>query len=199
MDLNYNNINLFPTIIHQFDVNGFSEIKKDLIKYAYDIKHSGVQSVLISNYGGWQSPPFQVKNEYDVLQKFIINCLSGFPVILESTNIKVEAWININKPGDYNIKHNHPNSNLAGVLWIQCPQNSGDIVFESPNDFQTYNEIESYNPQFKIQNKFHHTYCFNPVEGRILVFPAHLSHSVNENKSYGDRISVSFNINLENG
>ena len=32
MDLNYNIINLFPVPIHQFDVNGFSEIKDELIK-----------------------------------------------------------------------------------------------------------------------------------------------------------------------
>ena len=199
MDLNYSNINLFPTILHQFDVRGFEEIKDDLIEYAYDLKDSDITGVSLSNCGGWQSSSFQVKNEDDILHNFLINCLSGFPVIHESTSIKVEAWININKPGDYNVRHNHPNCNLAGVLWIRCPQNCGQILFESPNDFQSYNEIESYKSEFKDKNKFHHSYCFNPVEGRLVVFPSHLIHLVKENKSDSDRISVSFNINLENG
>ena len=199
MDLNYSNINLFPTIIHQFDVNGFNEIKNDLIKYAYELKNDDIQGVSISNYGGWQSSSFRVKNEDDILHNFLINCLSGFPVILESTNIIVEAWVNINKPGDYNVKHNHPNCDLAGVLWIQCPQNCGQILFEAPNAFQAYNEIRSYKSNFKVKNKFYDCCSFNPVEGRLIVFPSHLSHSVKENKSHSDRISVSFNINLQNG
>ena len=199
MDLNYNSINLFPTIIHQFDVNGFDEIQNQLIDYAYDLKKKEPEGVLISNYGGWQSNCFYVENEDDMLHHFIINCLAGFPVIDESFNIKIDAWININKPGDYNIKHNHPASDLAGVLWLKCPKDCGNIVFENPTSFQSYNEINSYIDDFKNQNNLYHSYYFNPTEGRILVFPAHLNHRVQENKSNEDRISVSFNIRLNSG
>ena len=199
MDLNYNSINLFPTIIHQFDVNGFDEIQNQLIDYAYDLKKKEPEGVLISNYGGWQSNCFYVENEDDMLHHFIINCLAGFPVIDESFNIKIDAWININKPGDYNIKHNHPASDLAGVLWLKCPKDCGNIVFENPTAFQSYNENNSYIDDFKNQNNLYHSYYFNPTEGRILVFPAHLNHRVQENKSNEDRISVSFNIRLNSG
>ena len=118
MDLSYSNINLFPSIIHQFDVNGFGEIQDKLIDYAYDLKKIEPEGVSISNHGGWQSTGFYVENEDDLLHHFIINCLAGFPVIDETFNMKVDAWVNINKPGDYNIKHNHPSNDLAGVLWI---------------------------------------------------------------------------------
>ena len=198
MDLNYNSIPIFPTIIHQFDVNGFDEIQNRLIDYAYNLREED-EGVCISNSGGWQSNSFYVENEDDVLQHFIINCLAGFPVIDESFNIKIDAWININKPGDYNIKHNHPTSDLAGVLWIKCPKDCGEIIFDTPTGFQSYNEINSYTDDFKNQNKIHHTCYFNPTEGRILIFPAHLNHRVRENKSNEDRISVSFNIRLNSG
>jgi len=118
VDLSYKNINLFPVPIHQFDVNGFSEIQNELIDYAYDLKNKEPEGVIISNQGGWQSSDFSVNNEYDPLHSFLINCLAGFPVIQESFNIKIDAGVNINKPGDCNIKHNHPGSDLAGVLWI---------------------------------------------------------------------------------
>ena len=199
MDLNYNTVNLFPSIIHQFDVNGFSEIQDKLIDYAYDLKKREPEGVSISNHGGWQSPDFSVNNEDDILHYFIINCLAGFPVIDESFNIKVDAWININKPGDYNIKHNHPTADLAGVLWIKCPEDCGVIVFDSPTGFQSHNEINSYNDNFKNQNNLFHSYQFDPTEGKILIFPAHLNHHVKENKSNEDRISVSFNIRLSSG
>tara|TARA_Y200000002_G_scaffold103882_1_gene84579 strand:- start:512 stop:1174 length:663 start_codon:yes stop_codon:yes gene_type:complete len=199
VDLNYSTTNLFPSVIHQFDVNGFDEIRDKLIDYAYDLKKREPEGVSISNHGGWQSPDFSVNNEDDVLHYFIINCLAGFPVINESFNIKVDAWININKTGNYNIKHNHPGVDLAGVLWIKCPKDCGVIVFDSPTGFQSHNEINSYNDNFKNQNNLFHSYQFDPTEGKILIFPAHLNHHVKENKSKEDRISVSFNIRLSSG
>ena len=196
MDLSYSNINLFPSVIHQFDVNGFGEIQNQLIDYAYDLKKKEPEGVIISNQGGWQSPNFSVNNEDDVLHNFIINCLAGFPVIDESFNMKVDAWVNINKPGDYNIKHNHPGDDLAGVLWIKTPENSGNLVFESPHHFNSYREIYCYSDKFKKSSNIDYTYYCTPAEGIMIAFPCHLQHHVSENKSNEDRISVSFNIRL---
>ena len=198
MDLNYKTNLIFPVPIHQFDVNGFSKIKDELIDYAYDYKKKDPKGVSLSNRGGWQSEGFEIINEDDVLQLFLINCLSNFPPIKESVQLRGYAWININKPGDYNIKHVHPTNNLSGVLWIKAPQNSGDIVFDSPNNFESFLENKSYNDDFKKSNFIDDSYHCYPTEGRIIVFPSHLEHHVQENKSNEDRISVSFNIRLSN-
>ena len=198
MDLNYKTNLIFPIPIHQFDVNGFSEIKDELIDYAYDYKKKDPKGVSLSNRGGWQSEGFEIINEDDVLQLFLINCLSNFPPIKESVQLRGYAWININKPGDYNIKHVHPTNNLSGVLWIKCLENSGDIVFDSPNNFESFLENKSYNDDFKKSNFIDDSYHCYPTEGRMIVFPSHLEHHVQENKSNEDRISVSFNIRLSN-
>ena len=84
MDLNYKINLIFPVPVHQFDVNGFSEIQDELIDYAYDLKKREPEGVSISNYGGWQSPDFIVNNENDVLQSFLSKCLGKFPTIKES-------------------------------------------------------------------------------------------------------------------
>ena len=198
MDLNYKTNLIFPIPIHQFDVNGFSEIKDELIDYVYDCKKKDPIGVSLSNRGGWQSEGFEVINEDDVLQLFLINCLSNFPPIKESVQLRGYAWININKPGDYNIKHVHPTNNLSGVLWVKAPQNSGDIVFDSPNNFESFLENKSYDDDFKKSICIDDSYHFYPTEGRMIVFPSHLQHHVQENKSNEDRISVSFNIRLSN-
>ena len=198
MDLNYKTNLIFPIPIHQFDVNGFSEIKDELIDYAYDYKKKDPIGVSLSNRGGWQSEGFEIINEDDVLQLFLINCLSNFPPIKESVQLRGYGWININKPGDYNIKHVHPTNNLSGVLWIKCLENSGDIVFDSPNNFESFLENKSYNDDFKKSNFIDDSYHCYPTEGRMIVFPSHLQHHVQENKSNEDRISVSFNIRLSN-
>ena len=198
MDLNYKTNLIFPIPIHQFDVNGFSEIKDELIDYAYDYKKKDPKGVSLSNRGGWQSEGFEIIDEDDVLQLFLINCLSNFPPIKESVQLRGYAWININKPGDYNIKHVHPTNNLSGVLWIKAPQNSGDIIFDSPNVFESFLENKSYTDDFKKSCNIDDSYHFYPTEGRMIVFPSHLQHHVQENKSNEDRISVSFNIRLSN-
>ena len=198
MDLNYNTVNLFPSIIHQFDVNGFDEIQNQLIDYAYQFKNKDPEGVIYSNHGGWQSHNFDVvKDENDLLHSFLINCLSNFPNIDKSINFEVDAWININKKGDYNEKHNHPNSHLAGVLYLKCPQDCGNIVFDSPMGFECYQELKSYTEGFKELNNVFQSYAFCPLEGRIFVFPAHLAHQVEPNQSNEDRISISFNIWLK--
>ena len=127
-ELNHNIINLFPVSIHQFDVNRFDEVKDELINYAYDLQKQNSVSRQISNRGGWQSPLFKVNNKDDVLHSFLIKCFTKFPTIKESVKIFAEAWININKPGDYNIKHLHPTCDLSGVVWLKVPQNSGVIT-----------------------------------------------------------------------
>ena len=197
MDLSYSNINLFPSVIHQFDVNDFDEMQNQLIDYVYKMREKDPVGNSISNRGGWQSKSFSVVNEDDILHSFLINYLSEFLAIKKSVSIKADAWVNINKPGDYNVKHNHPFCNLAGVLWIKCSENCGNIEFENPSGFQTYREIDSYIDDFKDRNNIYPAYFFPPIEGRVLVFPSYLSHQVQENKSDEDRISVSFNIKTD--
>ncbi len=195
-ELNYNIINLFPVSIHQIDVNGFDKVKDELINYAYDLQKRDPVGRQISNRGGWQSPTFQVNNKDDVLHSFLIKCFTKFPTIKESVKIFADAWVNINKPNNYNAKHYHPKSDLSGVVWLKAPQNSGEITFENPVEFQTYNLIQSHTEEYKQSNNFCHNWFFKPIEGRMLVFPSHLIHEVRENKSNEDRISVSFNIRL---
>ena len=113
-----------------------------------------------------------------------------------SVKLLLHGWININKPGDYNVMHSHPTNDLSGVIWLNAPKDSGRIVFVSPFNFNSYKEMSSYTDDFKKSFNIDESYYFNPIAGRILVFPSHLQHEVLENKSNEDRISVSFNIRL---
>ena len=196
MDLNYRTNIIFPVPIHQFDVNGFSEIQDELIDYVYKMREKDPVGNTISNRRGWQSSCFGLENEDDILQSFLTNCLAEFPPIKKPVKLFVSAWININPPDAFNMKHDHPTSDLSGVLWIKAPVDCGNIVFSAPNSFAISREIDSYIEDFKKNTCYFHSYYFPPIEGRIIVFPAHLEHYVDFNKSNEDRISVSFNIRL---
>ena len=197
MDLNYKTNLIFPIPIHQFDVNGFSEIQDELIDFVYKMREKDPVGHTISNRRGWQSSCFSIDTEDDVLKLFLTNCLAVFPPIKKSVKLFVSAWVNINPPEAFNMKHNHPTSDLSGVLWIKSQKDCGNIIFESPRSFATHQEIECYNEDFKENNNYFHSFSFNPVAGRIMVFPSHLEHHVDFNNSQEDRISVSFNMRLE--
>ncbi len=197
MDLSYNTVNIFPVPIHIFDVNEFSEIQDELIDFVYKMREKDPVGHTISNRRGWQSDRFSLGAEDDVLKIFLTNCLALFPPIKKSVRLFVTAWVNINPPDAFNLKHDHPTSNLSGVIWLKAPKDCGNIVFESPCSFATHQEIECYNEDFKEKNNYFHSFSFNPIEGRMVVFPSHLEHHVDFNDSQEDRISVSFNIRLE--
>ena len=196
MSIKYTLTNLFPSPVHIFDTDGFNEFKNNLIDYAYKLREEDSKGFNISNRHGWQSRGFDLTNMNDLLHGTILQGLSSFPSIKNTTEMRASAWININGPGAYNILHSHPNSHLSGVMWIKAPKDCGVISFDNPNGHQTYTEINSYNQEFNDQFFIHHSYWLPPIEGRMIIFPSHLQHEVRENNSNEDRISVSFNITL---
>ena len=48
---------LFPTVIHEFEVDNFKSIKSELVKFAYEEKEKDPNGLILSNMGGWQSQP----------------------------------------------------------------------------------------------------------------------------------------------
>ena len=197
MDLNYNTAFIFPIPIHVIDINDFDEYKDILVKEIYQERDEDPIGRKISNYGGWQSNQYNIhKYNSETLKKIIIDSLSGFLPMSENVSMVIEGWKNINFPGSFNVKHNHPRCNLSGVLWIKAPKDSGNIVFTSPQFFDKFQELYSYNDEFQLKSNAYMTYYFVPKEGRILIFPSSLEHEVKENKSNEDRISFSFNVQL---
>ena len=196
MDLNYKLTNIFPSSIHSLGIDNFDDYKDQLIKETYKERDEDPIGREVSNCGGWQSNQITIqKDRSELLKEIITNSVSKLP-ISEGVYAVVEGWKNINAPGDFNVKHNHPRSNLSGVLWIKTPKDSGNIVFTSPQFFDRFNELDSYTKEFKYNSNCYMTYYFPPTEGRILIFPSSLEHEVEKNKSSEDRISYSFNIRL---
>jgi len=196
MNFDYTLSKLFPVPIHHVNVNNFKEYQSKLIDYAYDLREKDNEGRVVSNYGGWQSKLVDICDKNDILHKFLIDVIYNLPVFKKNTGMTCIAWANINGQRDYNKEHNHPDCHLAGVLWVKTPENSGDIKFFSPLDFLSFLEMESYTDEFKYSSKCYQAYKFPPEEGSLLIFPSHLRHLVEENKSNDDRISFSFNIKL---
>ncbi len=198
INLEYDFDRLFSIPMHMLLIDDFDATRNKLIDYAYNLKEKDIKGHTASNRGGYQSKIFNVHDFNDVLHDLLINVISNIPAFKKNVSINCRAWVNINPPKSYNVKHCHPGCDIAGVLWIKAPKKCGDIVFYSPFDFTSYREIHSYKEDFKKETKFHRHYKYTPREGMMLLFPSHLQHKVEPNQTDEDRISVSFNLTLTN-
>ena len=180
---------IFPNLIFYQNV----PVSEKLVQHCLMIKetHSGIQ---VSNRGGWQSPP-----KLHLQKDFCDNFLSSFVGNLRESKVIpsfeiVSCWLNVNGKGDYNVFHNHPNSDYSLVWYIKTPDNCGDILFENPSDFSQYNFIESIGESIREKYNTFHTIKLSPREGDCYLFPPGLKHLVEPNESEECRISMSCNL-----
>lgn len=83
-------------------------------------------------------------------------------------------WMNKAAPGEKTGVHDHSKrAVLSAVYYVSMPYNGGNIVFHPENG----QAVE-----------------LSPRDGTVLFFPAELRHSVKENESDQDRISLAFNL-----
>ena len=195
-------LSLFPSIIHTSKIVDFLPIKKELIHYIHKEKEKDPYGTSISNIGGWQSKDHYAKFKNPLLDSIVIltNGIIKDMTVFKS-NIRLEflnMWININKKGNSNTKHIHPMCDLSGVFWINQPKNSGDIFFESPRLYNYYSHINCLNEELKKKLLTSSSIQYKPEEGKVILFPAALTHGVMPNKSEEERISVAFNMKISN-
>jgi len=106
--------------------------------------------------------------------------------IFESSEYDVSIWFNINQKGAANIIHNHHGAYFSGVFYFQA-EGTGSIRFY-PDNFLTGHT----HPMWPYKG----TMNYQPQDGDLLLFPAHLSHDIEANPSDTPRINCAFNVAL---
>lgn len=117
--------------------------------------------------------------------------LMGFD---EDCYVEITSWLQLNQPLSYFVRHDHYGALMSGVLYLNVPKDSGDIIFHNPLEARRVTNVF-----FERSRKEENDYNFNhvkytPVEGEMLFFEAWLQHTVGQNLSNEDRLSVAFNI-----
>jgi len=103
------------------------------------------------------------------------------------------CWANINPPGGFHPPHVHPNNLISGVYYLRTPVEADAISFHDPRP-QAHllqpvatHAVPETQAEIQIETK----------PGRLLLFPAWLRHSVRPNYSAEERVSISFNVMLD--
>ena len=198
--LNCEIFKFFPEPIFKYKLNDFKDLNKKLAEYIYKLQEKDSKGLERSNKGGWHSKNFalsvedSIQKEFAVIvQQYILNVFQNYGWKTENKNIRIkEMWAIINKEGNFNVLHTHPNCYLSAAYYVKAPENCGRFQVESPNTARRHSF-----PEINIRNELNTEGAGVDInEGDLLLFPAYLPHKVSHNKSGKDRIVISFNVDV---
>jgi len=196
----------FPTLIYHVDLPGSDELNSSVKARIYTLRTEDRDGIVRSNMqqvGSWHSRlDLHQQEDFGPIANAILQNVQrvfgdlGYDQRYEA--VFDNFWANINPKYGYNRNHIHPNVLWSGVYYVQAPADSGRIFFSDPRA-QALVLTPRYTPDVPRKPEVWPEVYFEPVEGRLILFPAWLTHEVepnmsNSNGAEGDRISISFNV-----
>jgi len=186
-----NEHSLFPTPLWQVQIKGVDN--EALKEYAYNLRDN-TEGVVISNRGGWHSKEIlePIPEALDVLFSNFQGFVNDYCAQITGLNqLKVgNFWFNINSKYDYNRTHDHQNSILSAVYYVDA---EGDDIgaFVAERD----DTAEFFLGSYKNQTPFTGTsFQIVPLTGFAFIMPSWVKHSVEQNRTDRDRISIAVNF-----
>ena len=198
--MNINLSKIFPTPIWDADLGINNKELYDWCKQFREIDANGVAK---ANKNGWHSKDIlleehlhvsPVKDLFSAIMEMTNQATSDYNYKNTNPIIKIaNSWININDTKEcYTETHVHPGSVFSGVYYVKCTEDSGLIKFDRNFYerflFHCHGAIEE-SSELSAEGVL-----YKPIEGRLLLFPSYLPHSVGKNLDDSERVSISFNI-----
>jgi uncharacterized protein (TIGR02466 family) len=157
-----------------------------------------------SNAGGWQSAGNLITWKEPCIETFrqriekLVSNLLQELIRDDGTNrsfdLLIDAWANINRSGDYNVVHTHPNCMWSGVYYVQPGVPDKTIPYSGLLEMLDPREAANY---IQVRNTVLDAREFvDNVPGRMLLWPSWLKHWVHPYAGEGERISIAFNVNV---
>ena len=192
--MNYSCIELFPTLLMKFDDIIFSEELSNIFRA---IKNENAQrdQSLINGKSGFD-------NNEDILLKLNIKerfqeAVNIYSIQHKLPNIFIaNSWFSIQDIGGMLKEHDHPESIISGVFYINVNEDSNPLVFKNPNNIisYTYGSPMVYPERSKYNTD---VVYIQPKNGELILFPSWLKHGCDYiQNQYKDRTVISFNTSL---
>jgi uncharacterized protein (TIGR02466 family) len=198
--------NQFPTLIFYGDLPNAVDINASILPAIYawrDADPNGIVRSNVKQVGSWHSgldmddrPEFAILADQVLAHaERVFETLGYDPAFRPKFS---NMWANIHPRHGYNRSHVHPGTLWSGVYYVQSPPRCGRIMFTDPRA-QALSIRPFYREDQPVPRSGWTEVYYEPIEGRILFFPAWLRHEVEPNLSdrsgpAGDRVSVSFNL-----
>lgn len=102
------------------------------------------------------------------------------------------CWANINPPEARHRAHTHPNNYLSGVYYVRAPQGGNHISVTDPRVQRAVMQ-----PRFKKNTPLNASVInLEVADGTMILFPSWLQHDVRRNASNEERVTIAFNLML---
>ncbi len=188
----------YPTPIGRFRAPGAEAVNRELRRIILE-RERAEPSDDYANVGGWHSRGDLLDwphPEVGVLRGWIMEAVNH---MVEATAenkpyrgvMRLVAWANVSRRGNYHRIHNHPSSAWSGVYYVDAGADapghplSGVLELCDPRPFTEMIATPG--------SPFGQRAIFRAEAGMMVVFPSWLYHFVNPYFGEGERISVAFN------
>ena len=193
-------LKLFPQPLFKYQIEDYKIKNKKLLDYIYKLYGNDNLGVKKSNINGWHSKSFDLHDKKDIpsefyedISSYIIDVFKNYGWIYDPSKVVCTSmWAIINKKGNFNIEHSHSNNYLSAAYYVKAPDNCGNFKASNPNIINR----NIYPKSIQGTELNSNTASIKVNEGDLLIFPAYLPHSVEENQSDEDRIIISFNLDI---
>ena len=193
----------YATPIFFKDLENAKELNTYLLKHIKKWKKEDEKGITRSNAMGWHSAVnMHHKKEYNPLVKELFKMqqeiyeAEGYHPNTEP--VCDNMWANVNYKYSSNRNHVHPGAQWSGVYYIKTPPKCGHIWFTDPCG-ERHLDLPIMADKKQKPTHYWREVHYEPIEGRIIMFPGWLTHEVAQNLSdlkgeKGWRVSVSFNF-----
>ena len=190
-----------PIAVHQWPDSEAINAELAELVLAKEGEEGGVQ---LSNVGGWHSNPDFFSWDAACIRTIgdrIVRMVAEMTRVTmaqqiagRNFNFALKGWANVNRDGSYNLVHNHPNHVWSGTYYVATGEPAADDKFNG--------RLELLDPRngvglFGIGGHSMGTRCLiEPKAGGMVVFPSWLNHQVHPFRGTGARISIAFNVQI---
>jgi uncharacterized protein (TIGR02466 family) len=180
---------LFPTPVM------FTELNREFTKKELNfVSKNGKEEMTNKNIGNVTSNNNYILEapELENLKKYITATINQYIKKVYKPKYDVQgfitqSWLNYTNKGEFHHKHEHPNSFVSGVLYIQTDETKDKITFHKSG----YKQLQLATDTFDIYNS--DSWWFNVKNRGIVLFPSSLTHHVENVTADETRISLAFN------
>jgi uncharacterized protein (TIGR02466 family) len=184
----------FPTPVYFVDAS--LDVKQAIIKEYMQKEHAINKQLTTDAWGDSittsynESTNLIEEHNLVTLKKHIIDNVIEFAkhLVTKQTKLTLDgSWVNYFKPGQFEERHQHYPSFISGVYYLKTNGADGDLRFYAPSTAMSVMNDKNRFLAFKTAN-------YSPQEGRLILFPSWVEHSVGMNKTQDTRVSIAFNI-----
>ncbi len=175
------------------------ERKKDLDHALISkiLSTKGTADAVVQSDKKWYTPrDLHDTPEFDLFNDLALEasraCLDNMKIDYKDLRI-TGCWGNVSAPGADHHQHSHPNNYLSGCYYLQAEEGANTITFYDPKPRQNIRP-PMHGPSIETAEEIH----MQIEPGDLILFPNWLVHSVGENRSARDRISIAFNVMFSN-